>query len=217
MGPTADAWLQCTSLFSIWRFGTDSAQASSESLMLRFVWKALVPRASLATRMRPVYTDRERSLTTPLKSRLLVVSGRGVLLEGAVVEGLVAVAEVGGDELPGRAAAQRAGSRCGAGRSRRRSRPAPAVTLASWWAATSRLPTDQPARIESLQAGVAGLGAPLRRRPWCPGARSPRPAAVELLDDGGRAALAERDHQVGGGGRRRRPGPRGGRRSARRP
>jgi hypothetical protein len=43
--------------------------------MLRFVWNALVPRASLATRMRPVYTDRERSLTTPLKSRLLVVSG----------------------------------------------------------------------------------------------------------------------------------------------
>ena len=75
MGPTADAWLQCTSLFSICRFGTDSAHASSESLMLRFVWKALVPRASFATRMRPVYTDRERSLTTPLKSRLLVVSG----------------------------------------------------------------------------------------------------------------------------------------------
>ena len=53
-GPTAEAWLQCTSLFSIWRFGTDSAHASSESLMLRLVWKALVPRASLATRMRPV-------------------------------------------------------------------------------------------------------------------------------------------------------------------
>ena len=47
-GPTVEAWLQCTSLFSIWRFGTDSAQASSESLMLRFVWKALVPRASFA-------------------------------------------------------------------------------------------------------------------------------------------------------------------------
>ena len=43
--------------------------------MLRFVWKALVPRASLATRMRPVYTDRERSLTVPLNRRLLVVSG----------------------------------------------------------------------------------------------------------------------------------------------
>ena len=43
--------------------------------MLRFVWKALVPRASLADPDEPVYTDRERSLTVPLKSRLLVVSG----------------------------------------------------------------------------------------------------------------------------------------------
>ena len=43
--------------------------------MLRLVWKAFVPRASFPTRIRPVYTDRERSLTAPLNSRLLVVSG----------------------------------------------------------------------------------------------------------------------------------------------
>src|SRR5690625_6443230 len=75
MGPTAEAWLQRTSLFSMTRLGTDSAQASSESLTLRLVWKALVPLASLPTRIRPVYTERDRPPTAPLNRRLLVQSG----------------------------------------------------------------------------------------------------------------------------------------------
>ena len=57
-GPTVEAWLQRTSLFSISRLGTLSAHAPSDSFRLRLVWKALVPRASFRTRMRPVYTLR---------------------------------------------------------------------------------------------------------------------------------------------------------------
>ena len=62
--------------------------------MLRFVWNALVPRASGRTWMSPVYTERARSSITPLNSRLLVVSRARVILEGAEVEQLVAAAEV---------------------------------------------------------------------------------------------------------------------------
>jgi hypothetical protein len=41
-------------LFSISRFGTDSAQAPDDSFTLRFVWKALTPAASFPMWMSPV-------------------------------------------------------------------------------------------------------------------------------------------------------------------
>ena len=57
------------------RLGTDSAHAPSDSLTLRLVWKALVPRACFPTRIMPVYTDRDRPPPAPLNSRFDVQSG----------------------------------------------------------------------------------------------------------------------------------------------
>ena len=77
--------------------------------MLRLVWKALVPRASLADPDEARCTrTAARPPTAPLNSEVAGGVGRGVVLEGAEVERLVAVAEVGGQQVAGRAAADEA-------------------------------------------------------------------------------------------------------------
>ena len=122
---SAEAWLQRTSLFSMTRLGTDSAQAPSDSLMLRFVWKALVPRASFATWINPVYTDREVPLTdardvvevaadrprigVDLPDHVVMPVARAVVVDHRVLDGRIELAgvPVGVPEQPAPAEGER--------------------------------------------------------------------------------------------------------------
>ena len=77
--------------------------------MLRLVWKALVPARVLADLDEPgVDASGDRSLDRALEEQVAGRVGRRVVLEGAEVEHLVAVAEVGGEQVAGGAAADEA-------------------------------------------------------------------------------------------------------------
>ena len=79
--------------------------------MLRLVWKALVPRAVLRHPDQAGVHGAGAVAHRALEEQVARRVRRHVVLEGAVVEGLVAVAEVGGEQIAGGAATDEAAVR----------------------------------------------------------------------------------------------------------
>ena len=73
------------------------------------VWKALVPLAPLRTRMRPLYTDWRVAADRALEEEVAGRLRRDVVLQGAEVVHLVAVAEVDGQQVAASPPCPRAG------------------------------------------------------------------------------------------------------------
>ena len=183
--------------------------------MLRLVWKALVPRAVLRHPDQPGVDRAGAVAHRALEQQVARRVGRDVVLEGAEVERLVAVAEVGGEQVAGGAPAVEAavGAHPGvvaaeAGQPGRR-RSACASASMSRCRSTRR-------PVELLHADVARPGR-AGESDAGGGKQEPGAAAVEHLDDAHLAVGARSHHQLRRRRHARRPDPGGGRRSGRPP